>query len=260
MRPATRRRRQVAEQRTPGDVLKLAQDAGAEIVDLRFCDLPGLMQHFSMPIHELTEDGFDEGYGFDGSSIRGFQEIQESDMLLMPDPNTAVIDPFREHTTLTLNCFVQDPVTGEPYTRDPRYIAKKAEEYLKGTGIADTAYFGPGGRVLHLRLGALRPEPVLGLLLPRLGRGRLELGPRVRARRRPEPRVQAAVQGGVLPRPAHGQLPGPPLGDGPDAREARRRDRGAAPRGRHRRPGRDRHALRHAALAWPTSSCSTSTW
>ena len=101
------------------------------------------MQHFSMPIHELTEDGFEDGYGFDGSSIRGFQEIQESDMLLIPDPNTAVIDPFRQHPTLNLNCFVQDPVTGESYSRDPRYIAKKAEEYLKGTGIADTPYFGP---------------------------------------------------------------------------------------------------------------------
>jgi len=101
------------------------------------------MQHFSMPIHELTADGFDEGYGFDGSSIRGFQEIQESDMLLVPDPNTAVIDPFREHTTLSINCYVQDPITGEPYTRDPRYVAKKAEEYVKGTGIADTVYIGP---------------------------------------------------------------------------------------------------------------------
>ena len=143
MRPATDEGDEVAEQRTPGDVLKLAQDSGAEIVDLRFCDLPGLMQHFSMPIHELTVDGFDEGYGFDGSSIRGFQEIQESDMLLVPDPNTAVIDPFREHTTLSINCYVQDPITGEPYTRDPRYVAKKAEEYVKGTGIADTIYIGP---------------------------------------------------------------------------------------------------------------------
>jgi glutamine synthetase len=143
MRPATDEGDEVAEQRTPGDVLKLAQDSGAEIVDLRFCDLPGLMQHFSMPIHELTADGFDEGYGFDGSSIRGFQEIQESDMLLVPDPNTAVIDPFREHTTLSINCYVQDPITGEPYTRDPRYVAKKAEEYVKGTGIADTIYIGP---------------------------------------------------------------------------------------------------------------------
>jgi len=143
MRPANDEGDEVAEQRTPGDVLKLAQDSGAEIVDLRFCDLPGLMQHFSMPIHELTADGFDEGYGFDGSSIRGFQEIQESDMLLVPDPNTAVIDPFREHTTLSINCYVQDPITGEPYTRDPRYVAKKAEEYVKGTGIADTIYIGP---------------------------------------------------------------------------------------------------------------------
>ena len=101
------------------------------------------MQHFSIPAHELTEDVFEEGLGFDGSSIRGFQEIQESDMLLMPDPDTAVIDPFRKHKTLNINCFVRDPVTGEPYSRDPRYIAKKAEDYLKGTGIADTAYFGP---------------------------------------------------------------------------------------------------------------------
>jgi glutamine synthetase len=131
------------ESRTPSEVLQLAKDSGAEFVDLRFCDLPGVMQHFSMPIHELVEDGFEEGYGFDGSSIRGFQEIQESDMLLIPDPATAVIDPFRQHPTINLNCYVQDPVTGESYTRDPRYVAKKAEEYLKGTGIADTPYFGP---------------------------------------------------------------------------------------------------------------------
>src|SRR5262249_22871772 len=143
MRPAGDEGDDVAEQRTPGDVLRLAQDAGAEIVDLRFCDLPGLMQHFSMPIHELTEEGFDEGYGFDGSSIRGFHGTQESDSLLVPDPNAAIIDPFREHTTLSVNCFVQDPVTGEPYTRDPRYVARKAEEYVKGTGVADTVYIGP---------------------------------------------------------------------------------------------------------------------
>jgi glutamine synthetase len=131
------------ESRTPKEVLDLAQSAGAQFVDLRFCDLPGVMQHFSMPIHELSEDGFEEGYGFDGSSIRGFQEIQESDMLLIPDPNTAIIDPFREHQTLNVNCFVRDPVTGESYSRDPRYVARKAEDYLKSTGLADTAYFGP---------------------------------------------------------------------------------------------------------------------
>jgi glutamine synthetase len=131
------------QERSPADVLKLVKDSGIEIVDFRFCDLPGLMQHFSAPAHELTEDGFEEGYGFDGSSIRGFQEIQESDMILIPDANTAVIDPFVQHPTLNINCFVSDPVTGEPYTRDPRFVAKKAEDYLRSTGLADTAYFGP---------------------------------------------------------------------------------------------------------------------
>jgi glutamine synthetase len=126
-----------------GDVLKLVRDRGVEMIDLRFIDLPGLMQHFSVPPSELTEASFEEGFGFDGSSIRGFQEIQESDMLLFPDPSSAVIDPFAQHSTLTLKCFVGDPVTGEPYTRDPRTIARKAETYLRSTGIADTAYFGP---------------------------------------------------------------------------------------------------------------------
>src|SRR5262245_49055655 len=138
-----RKRKAVPQVATPSDVVRTLQDEGVEIVDVRFCDLPGLMQHFSVPAHELTEDVFEEGLGFDGSSIRGFQEIQESDMLLMPDPETAIIDPFREHKTLNINAFVRDPVTGESYSRDPRYIAKKAEDYLKGTGLADTAYFGP---------------------------------------------------------------------------------------------------------------------
>ena len=131
------------EERTPDDVLQLTGDEGIEIVDLRFCDLPGLMQHFSMPAGQLTAEVFDEGVGFDGSSIRGFQEIQESDMLLVPDPNTAVVDPFTQHKTLNLNCFVNDPVTGESYSRDPRYVARKAEEYLTSTGLADTCYMGP---------------------------------------------------------------------------------------------------------------------
>jgi len=131
------------QERSPADVVRLVKDEGVEIVDFRFCDLPGLMQHFSAPTHQLTEEGFDEGYGFDGSSIRGFQEIQESDMILVPDSSTAVIDPFRQHKTLNINCFVRDPITGEPYSRDPRYVAQKAEDYLTSTGIADTIYFGP---------------------------------------------------------------------------------------------------------------------
>ena len=128
---------------SPDDVLSKVSDEGIEFIDFRFCDLPGLMQHFTVPAHELTGDVFEDGLGFDGSSIRGYQEIQESDMLLIPDPDTAVIDPFRQHPTLIINCFVRDPVTGESYTRDPRYVAAKAEQYLRGTNIADTAYFGP---------------------------------------------------------------------------------------------------------------------
>jgi glutamine synthetase len=127
----------------PADALKLVKDTEAQVVDLRFCDLPGLMQHFSIPAHELTEEGFADGYGFDGSSIRGFQEIQESDMLLIPDPDSAYVDSFREHATVNLNCFVKDPVTGEWYTRDPRGIARKAEAYLKESGLADISYWGP---------------------------------------------------------------------------------------------------------------------
>ena len=108
------------KERSPAEVVRLVKDEGIEVVDLRFCDLPGLMQHFSIPAHALTEDHFNEGYGFDGSSIRGFQQIHESDMILRPDPSTAVVDPFRQHKTLNLNCFVHDPLTLEPYSRDPR--------------------------------------------------------------------------------------------------------------------------------------------
>ncbi|MEY2454671.1 MAG: glutamine synthetase [Acidimicrobiaceae bacterium] len=131
------------QERTADEVLGLIRDEAIDIVDFRFCDLPGLMQHFSSPAHELTSDAFEEGLGFDGSSIRGFQEIQESDMILVPDPNTVVIDPFRTHRTLNINCFVRDPITLEPYSRDPRYVAKKAEDHLVSTGLADTCYFGP---------------------------------------------------------------------------------------------------------------------
>jgi glutamine synthetase len=128
---------------SPDDVLSMISNEAIAFVDLRFCDLPGLMQHFTVPAHTLSAEVFADGLGFDGSSIRGFQEIQESDMILVPDPETAVVDTFRTHPTINLNCFVRDPITGESYSRDPRYIAQKAEQHLRGTGIADTAYFGP---------------------------------------------------------------------------------------------------------------------
>jgi glutamine synthetase len=125
------------------DVMQLIKDKQVQVIDLRFVDLPGLWQHFSLSKREFTADAFEEGLGFDGSSIRGFQAIQESDMLLIPDPTTAFLDPFTEVPTLVLICNVKDPVTGESYSRDPRFVASKAEHYLKSTGIADTAYFGP---------------------------------------------------------------------------------------------------------------------
>jgi len=125
------------------DVLAMAQEHGVRMVDLKFTDLPGTWQHLGLSIRGLAEDAFSEGLGFDGSSIRGFQEISESDMLLMPDPASAVIDPFHQQKTLSLICNVIDPVTREPYSRDPRYVAQKAERYLAQTGIADVCYFGP---------------------------------------------------------------------------------------------------------------------
>ncbi|HUF93082.1 MAG TPA: glutamine synthetase beta-grasp domain-containing protein, partial [Candidatus Limnocylindria bacterium] len=128
---------------TAKDVLKMAKEKGAKIIDLRFIDLPGLWQHFSIPLSELNEGIFEDGLGFDGSSIRGFQSIDESDMLLIPDPATAQMDPFTAVPTLVLICNVRDPATGKWYSRDPRYIAQKAEAYVKKTGIADTVYIGP---------------------------------------------------------------------------------------------------------------------
>jgi glutamine synthetase len=125
------------------EVLKYIKDSKVEFVDVRFCDLPGIMQHFTFPVENFGSDSFTDGLMFDGSSIRGFQAIHESDMKLIPDPTTAMLDPFRQHKTLNLIMFIHDPVTGEPYTRDPRNVAKKAEAHLVATGIGDTVYFGP---------------------------------------------------------------------------------------------------------------------
>ena len=124
------------------EVLKYIKDNEVRFVDIRFCDLPGVMQHFTVPVESVDEAFFTEGQMFDGSSIRGFQAIHESDMKLIPDPATAYLDPFREHKTLIMNFSIRDPFTDEPYDRDPRQIAAKAEAYLRSTGIADTAFFG----------------------------------------------------------------------------------------------------------------------
>ena len=134
---------------SPQDVMQYVKKNNIEVVDLKFNDLPGLWQHFSMPASELTEMDdltksiWVEGVGFDGSSIRGFQKIQESDMILIPDPRTAIMDPVCKIPTLSVICDIYDPLTKKPYSRDPRFVAKKAEEYLKSTSIADRSYWGP---------------------------------------------------------------------------------------------------------------------
>jgi len=129
--------------KTPREVVDFIQKEKVEVVDLRFMDFPGIWQHFSVPAHEIDESTFSEGHGFDGSSIRGWQAINESDMLVKPVPESAFVDPFMKAKTLVMTCNICDPVTGEDYTRDPRNIARKAEAYLKSTGIADISYFGP---------------------------------------------------------------------------------------------------------------------
>ena len=126
-----------------GEALEWARDAQVAMVDLKFCDLLGTWQHMSLPLRALDEHAFAEGLGFDGSSIRGWQGIAESDMLLMPQADTAILDPATEAPTLSLICEILDPVTREPYAKDPRRVARRAEEHLRSTGIADTAYFGP---------------------------------------------------------------------------------------------------------------------
>ena len=128
---------------TPSEVVAFAKEKEVKIVDFKFTDLPGMWQHFSIPATELEEDLFEDGLGFDGSSIRGFQAINESDMLLFPDPDTAIVDPVCKIPTLSLICNIKDPITLESYSRDVRHIAQKAEAYLKSTGLADTSYWGP---------------------------------------------------------------------------------------------------------------------
>ena len=128
---------------TPAETVEFCKNRGIGIIDLKFTDLPGTLQHLSIPLSELTEENLANGYGFDGSSIRGFKAIEESDMLLIPDVETAVIDPFYKIPTLTMFCNVMDPETRELYDRDPRYVSQKAEIYLRESGLADVSYWGP---------------------------------------------------------------------------------------------------------------------
>ena len=127
---------------TPKEVLALCRQEEIRAVDLRFMDFPGTHKHFTIPVNALTEKSFEDGFGFDASSMRGWQSINESDMLVVPQAETAIVDPFMA-STLTMTCNIQDPITREDYAKDPRNVARKAQAYMRSTGFADTANFGP---------------------------------------------------------------------------------------------------------------------
>ena len=225
----------------PQEVLEFAKSKEVRQVDLRFTDLPGLQQHVSYPISQLTQDSFEEGFGIDGSSIRGWAAINESDMLLIPDASTAFIDPFGEIRTLVMTSDVIDPITRQHYERDPRWIARKAESYLKNSGLADTAYFGAEAEFFIFDNVRFDQDQHSGYYFIDAEEGRWNSG-----REGEQPGLPAALQGRLFPGSAHRSLPGPARRDGGDDDRMRDQHRVPSPRSGHRRPMRDRSALRHA--------------
>ena len=166
---------------TPKEVLALCREKDVKSVDLKFMDFPGLWQHFTIPVDKLDEDVFEDGLGFDGSTIRGWQAINESDMLVMPQPETAFIDPFCEDPTLSMICNIQDPVTREDYSRDPAQHRPQGRQLHEEHGHRRDLLLRPRAGVLHFRRHPLRSEPQQRLLLHRQHRGRVERGPRTRS-------------------------------------------------------------------------------
>ena len=227
---------------TPKEVLALIREKEVKAIDLRFMDFPGLWQHFTIPAETLTENTFEEGLGFDGSSIRGWQAINESDMLVLPQPETAFLDPFCKDVTLTMICNIQDPLTKEDYSRDPRNVARKAVNYMKSTGIADVAYFGPELEFFVFDDVRYDQNQHSGYYFIDSVEGAWNTG------RDEKPNL------GYKLRYKEGYFPVPPADALHDIRSemmltmiaVRPEDRGPASRGGHRRPGRDRHAVRPA--------------
>ena len=224
---------------TPKEVMDLIKGKNIEIVDLKFQDFPGTWQHFSIPISEVTPDIFDEGLGFDGSSIRGWQAIHASDMMVVPEPVTAIVDPFTERPTLSMICNIVDPVTRERYSRDPRYVADKAESYLKSTGIGDVAYFGPEAEFFILDGVRFDQNAHCGFYYVESEEGIWESG------------SDRGPNLGHKPRHKEGYFPVAPTDSQQDIRtemilemeKAGHPGREAPPRGGDGGPGRDRHAL-----------------
>ena len=222
---------------TPAEVTAFIKEKGIKLIDFKFADLLGTWQHFTTTLNEYSEDIFTDGLGFDGSSIRGWRAIHASDMLVIPDPATAWIDVFNAEPTLSLICTIQDPITREPYDRDPRGVAEKAEAYLKSTGIADTAYFGPEAEFFifdDVRYDYSSNSSFHSV-------DSVEANLEHRARGVSESRVQDSSQGRVLPCPAGGYSSGSPKRDVSGIGEGRCSDRATAPRSCHCRSGRNRH-------------------
>ena len=246
------------QKRTPAEVLRAGPGRGHRDRRRPVLDLPGLMQHFSVPAHELTEDVFEEGFGFDGSSIRGFQEIQESDMLLMPDPDTAVIDPFRaaqDARTSTASSATRSPASPTPAT--PATSPRRPRPTWARPASPTPCYFGPEAEFFIFDDVRFDQDAPRGLLPGRLGRGHLELG----QRRGPEPRLQD-------PATRRGTSRSRPMDHFQDLRSEMILDHGAASASRSRcsttrwpPPARPRSTCASTRCSsWPTSSCSTSTW
>ena len=230
----------MAKDKTASDVSKMIKDHEVKLVDFKFTDLPGSWQHFTTTLTEYNEEIFTEGLGFDGSSIRGWRAINASDMLVIPDPTTAWIDVFNAEPTLSLICTIVDPITREPYDRDPRGVAEKAEAYLQSTGIADTAFFGPEAEFFifdEVRYSYTGNSSfhLVDSAEGHWNSGREEfpnLGYKIRAKE------------GYFPVGAGRQFAGHPQRNVPRARESRHPDRAATSRSRDRRSGGDRYPVR----------------
>src|SRR6201996_7547051 len=210
------------------EVLRFIKKEDVEFVDVRFTDLPGQQQHFNVPAAGLPEDFFTEGVMFDGSSIRGFAAIHKSDMKLIPDPATAYVDPFRAAKTLNVAFSIVEPRTGEPYERDPRQVAAKAEAWLKTTGIADTAFFGPEAEFYVFDDVRFQTSQNEGFYHIDSIEGAWNTG---RVGEGGHPRLQAPLQGRLLPRPAGRPLRRPARPDEQRADRVGNRDRAGPPRG-----------------------------
>ena len=234
----------------------MVKESEVKFVDFRFTDTRGKEQHVSVPISAFNEDKFTAGHAFDGSSIAGWKGIEASDMLLMPDPITANIDPFYEEPTLILTCDVLEPGDGKPYERDPRSLAKRAEAYMKASGLGDAAYFGPEPEFFVFDSVRWSVDMSGSFCKIESEEAAWNTG---KEYEHGNTGYRPAVKGGYFPDPAGRFVPGPALRDVPDPRVARRSGRSPSPRGRHRRPDGARHQVLDPGRSAPTGCSCRST-